>query len=718
MGLGRFKIWFLLMVFAAVQAKSQVEKNVREEVFLHLNSNDLVVGQTIYFSAFVYGSESGKLSRLSKILYVELINSSGLPVQQQKIKIEEGLGSGSFFIPSLLSSGVYKMVAYTKWMKNWNAKFAQPVVVINPFEDWVEPDSVRFSKEIGFFPEGGNFIPNSNNRVVVKLPEEIRSVNQGRLLRNGSEEVLQFDISSDGYTEFDLSMDPGNYQLVFELENEFKFYDLPQACTTCVSVRVDDTEDSWSITLQGTPSKSYKLEITSPDNMYYSSDIQSGIGIMLDKWTFPYGIFYLKVLDGADIVSERLLSNQSIGRARSTFIANRNDSTSVSFELPSGSIASVSISKLSDSKPGSIEQSRVASRLDDNILTDFMDLDRVLLLSGTSKFQSSLETVKYLPEYRSDLMTGKTGSTSEFLAMTFSIPGRDYHVQVSEIDNEGSFLLDFDAEGEKKAYLQTIPDTVRSEVTVENEFYETHEPFYYPMPQMDSSRVSIVVDRSINAQLENAYYVGEEIGELTGKTPQIEGFITYFLDDYTRFPTIRDTFLEFVPEIAISKNETRMDFALRLLDSRPGSYYENLETLLLVDGRRVNMEQMLSVSPFLVERIDVLNRKYYFGSTAVNGIVSFSTFDGDARLDLTQNTEINLKGLETTTTEIPAPEDDPRIPDRRENLLWIASQKIDESGELTVDFKTSNIAGDFLILVNGITEEGVAFTRSRKLTVR
>ena len=75
-------------------------------------------------------------------------------------------------------------------------------------------------------------------------------------------------------------------------------------------------------------------------------------------------------------------------------------------------------------------------------------------------------------------------------------------------------------------------------------------------------------------------------------------------------------------------------------------------------------------------------------------------------------------GLETTSSEIPGPENDSRIPDRRENLLWITSQKIDASGELNLEFKTSNIAGDFLILVNGITEEGLAFTRTRKLTVR
>lgn len=107
----------------------------QENVFLHFNTSFLVSGESIYYKLYCLNSETEKLSTLSKIAYVELIDSDYKSIFKHKIKLEDGVGSGDFFIPSTISSGNYKIIAYTQWMLNWpNTYFQNDISIINPFE--------------------------------------------------------------------------------------------------------------------------------------------------------------------------------------------------------------------------------------------------------------------------------------------------------------------------------------------------------------------------------------------------------------------------------------------------------------------------------------------------------------------------------------------------------------------------------------------------------
>jgi hypothetical protein len=57
-------------------------------------------------------------------------------------------------------------------------------------------------------------------------------------------------------------------------------------------------------------------------------------------------------------------------------------------------------------------------------------------------------------------------------------------------------------------------------------------------------------------------------------------------------------------------------------------FFEN-EPLLLIDGIVANSAGVLKLDPLKVQRIEVIARKYYFGSLVCNGIVCLRTYDGD-----------------------------------------------------------------------------------------
>jgi len=116
--------------------QSVVYNNIHQEnIFVHYNASLLFSGDYLYYKIYNINSQTKKLSQLSKIAYIELIGKDKKTVFKHKIKLNSGIGQGDFFIPTSVASGNYKLIAYTKWMKNVgdNYYFQGDVCIINPF---------------------------------------------------------------------------------------------------------------------------------------------------------------------------------------------------------------------------------------------------------------------------------------------------------------------------------------------------------------------------------------------------------------------------------------------------------------------------------------------------------------------------------------------------------------------------------------------------------
>ncbi|WP_298284948.1 hypothetical protein [uncultured Lutibacter sp.] len=109
----------------------------QEKIFLHFNSSFLLAGENLYYKIYCLNAQNNKLSSLSKIAYVEFVDSNLEVIFKQKIKLISGLGQGDFFIPSSILSGNYKIVAYTQWMRNAGELniFQNDISIVNPFNE-------------------------------------------------------------------------------------------------------------------------------------------------------------------------------------------------------------------------------------------------------------------------------------------------------------------------------------------------------------------------------------------------------------------------------------------------------------------------------------------------------------------------------------------------------------------------------------------------------
>ena len=132
-----------------------------ENVYLETDRPDYLTGDTIWFSAFVLGNLHMDSTSISKILNVELINAENNFEKQLKLLIINGRASGDFILDKELKNGVFRIRAYTQWMRNFQSEYffekdipvyqsdIKNLIVVNPLINKSnEGDSVKLFLQV------------------------------------------------------------------------------------------------------------------------------------------------------------------------------------------------------------------------------------------------------------------------------------------------------------------------------------------------------------------------------------------------------------------------------------------------------------------------------------------------------------------------------------------------------------------------------------------
>lgn len=99
------------------------KKYPQEKIYLQLDKPYYAIGEDIWFKAYVTDSRNNKLTTLSNILYVELIDEKDAITKQLKLPMVSGISWGDFKLTDTLSEGSYRIRAYTQYMRNAGPDF-------------------------------------------------------------------------------------------------------------------------------------------------------------------------------------------------------------------------------------------------------------------------------------------------------------------------------------------------------------------------------------------------------------------------------------------------------------------------------------------------------------------------------------------------------------------------------------------------------------------
>lgn len=317
---------------------------LQEKVYLHLDANGYVLGDTIWFKAYVMAADQLLPTPLSSILYAELLTSEGALVERKILPVINGRTYGDFSLGEVINSGFYEVRAYTRAMLNWDAGFVYSRVVpvySAPKEGESEVDMtlapVEIDTKVGlprtepaalttaaaqktkkhivtFYPEGGNMVEGLPARIAYKLTDEtgLPSGETLRIVDVDGTTVLETTPVHEGMGVF--SLESGKSGLSATIEGEKKTFDLPAAVVSGCTMTAEAVAGGLRIGVRASGDlvgKTLGVSVTQRSQLYAFAALVADTAVV--EHTFQYqsttgGIQQVTLFtDEGEVLAERLV---------------------------------------------------------------------------------------------------------------------------------------------------------------------------------------------------------------------------------------------------------------------------------------------------------------------------------------------------------------------------------------------------------------------------
>jgi len=730
------------------------KNNFQEKIYVTTDREFYLAGEIIWFK--VYGMD-GSLhlpTDLSRIAYVELVSADSVAQMQEKVELNQGTGSGSWYIPTNIVSGRYLLRAYTNWMKNYDAAFyfEKELTIVNTFKALPElPSKEGISMQ--FYPEGGHLVSGIESRVAFQatnLPTSDAEFTA--VLQNSQGDTIQhFKPEHAGMGSFRFIPEKDmSYQAAITYGEETTFARLPEVAEVGHVLSLEKNDDKVQVLVHSNTREDGLFLLVQSRNMVSHSvykNLNNGrAGFSIAVEDLADGVNHFTLFNNAGMsVAERLFFKQPDNLMSIEIKSDQNQPAvkkMVNYQITATENANLSMSVF---KLDSLNKEPSVNMVDYLYLTSDLDtriqnpsyylhektptqhIDLLMMVHGWSRFDweeviNPVETdKKYVPEVRGHLIQGEithkeSGLPGENINAYLSVTGKHPRFYVSRSDAQGRIKFEFqDSYGDTNIVIGTnqLLDSAYA-FEIRDAFSQQYRPFVNYELDIDLPHTTPLIDRSIDMQAMNIYREAN-INTYTSEDADTALFFTkgdkhYLLDDYTRFSSMEDIMREYMPEVFVNVNKD--GFSLRILDKEREIRYED-NPLVLYDGVPVfDMNKFMAVDPHKIRRIDVIRMRYFYGKSTFDGIISCLSYEQDLEgltIDPT-SLLINYKFAQLQRSFY-SPEysanTNSSLPDRRNLLFWKPDIVTNEEGVAEVEFSTSEESGTYRVVIEGISEDGI-----------
>ncbi|MEJ1240703.1 hypothetical protein WBG78_21340 [Chryseolinea sp. T2] len=744
--------------------KSYREVATTEKVYARFDQDVCLTGETLWFTVYAVNASSHEPSKMSKVAYVEVLDNVNHATLQTKIALNNGIGSGSLFMPASLVSGNYVIRVYTAWMKNFDPSyyFHKEISVINSFRRLDQEKRTAAKKtEVEFFPEGGTLINGVRTRIAYRIVNPGDSISQLSLkIINGDTTVVKPD--QFGMGTFELTASSGQQPTAFLSGSDGqKQFALPASAAAGYSLAVkDSTQDLIALKIRKVnvqdDGQNVFIVIHSRNivSLARVQRIRDGKAlVVVPRSTFAEGISQITMFDGSmQPVCERLyfapVKRQLAIAGKFTqqqYGVRRKVRMDIDVKASNGPVAAASLSvavyrrdslrhntsRILNSIWLESDLQNVPALPSDFLLNitpeKYATLENIMLTHGWRHFSWSdvskgkTPTITFIPELRGHIIRGKVidpaGNPERNKLTYLSAPGTNIQVYGSISDSKGNVQFEMkDFSGFRRIAVQTnLSKDSTSRVTITSPFSDQFARYSFTPFSISPKLAETLAARSFSMQVQDIYYQdkGVKTRSVAIDTTAFYGKAdaTYYLDDYTRFPVMEEIMREYVPGVLVRKRRDGFHF-INLDVVNKGTFSE--DPFIMLDGLPLfDADKIMAYDPLKVKKLEVVTRRYYMGVLSLPGIVSYTTYAGDLS-GFTIDPHclvIDYEGLQMQR-EYYAPkyenakQRESRLPDQRDRLFWAPSIVTDNQGKQFLEFYTSDLTGDYEVLIEGMSTKG------------
>ncbi|HCM77119.1 MAG TPA: hypothetical protein DIS90_12100 [Cytophagales bacterium] len=706
-----------------------------------------------------------------QIGYLVLLDADGNEIIRDSFVIKDGIAGNQTIIPSSLAGGIYQLVAYTDWMKNFSSKMYFTSLLHISGDNYFEV-TTDAPVQIELFPEGGNLITGLTTQVVAKATRDGMPVMaQGRIIDSEGNEVIRFNCGTTGLAKFELTPEnalaytletlPGGTKSAIEVQDEG------------INIQVSKSEGLMKATLHR-KSKTVRSEgiyvvLTSQGKIRYASTInikgEEPSTVLIPLKNIPVGIAQLFLFDNKfNELASRLSYIEHEGKQIDIQLKDKNVATrsEVTFEIsikddfgsvnPSNIFVNGYVADLfrEANDVDFTEQILVASDLPDSysflekvdIKTEEgqLALDEYLMTKKWERFDwdEILSNKRKPPEYKAkDILTydgvatfSETGKpVPDSTLVIFFLQQKIFGYEVYTTD-KGKFnwpvFFDFygnenvmhSLEFRGKTLFNTSVELMRDSLggfrapTVRPS--PIKDPYYSFSTLAKVSNTSYTYSwEKVKNDIINTNPNAAIEDELNGADFKVT------VEDYVVFPTIEDLMREIVRFVQNKKVAGKP--TLRVLSSDSNRPITG-DPLYVVDGIATkNTDFILKMNPgdiAVIKVVNNINKLRNLGSISKNGVIFFQTKVSNMGALIPTDDILHLRGLNKPIAYNAGTKNQPlRTPLLKSSLYWNFQPALNERGIIGDKFYTPDNTGTIKLRVHGITTDGIPFEKTEDINV-
>jgi hypothetical protein len=668
----------------------------REEAWLHTDRDNYISGEPVWFSAYLFDWQSSKLEGGSTTLYIEVINSSSVPVIQKKISMINGTGQGSIILPDTLSSGKYLIRAYTNWMKNFlpASCFMKNLFIYNPV----------------------------SNRFLQGAPG------------TGSSVKPDLSVTHTGGKGFGFTVDRKPDTLVLKVTSDESF----RTGNGAICYLFIDTKGNINynepVSLYGTTTR-----ITLPSKLLPAGinhiTLFSGSGSPLCEQ-----LIYTPSRENSDIsvnLPDRVKKRESFSAQINTG-NNKPERLSISVAAFDGKEGKGGLADymIFGSEFGYLPESingKALKNIPESVIDQYLQSAKSRWIDWVAILSEKLPDLKYRRENEYQNLSGvllskETMKPDSDKYVLLSKPGKTAWFQYSKTDQKGRFSFDVpSALAGSDIVIQPNDVSQNDAISLDSQYPSV----YFPAVKetiTQSSVPAFIYSWSVNYQASRIY--GTPLTGDTVKSVQANGSLPRFygkpdqilvMDNYIKLPVMQEVFFELIPGVYLKNKKSEWD--ITVADPVDFTVYP-APPILMIDGVVVHQPALIAnLDPEIVERIEIVRERYMIGDFLIYGIVNIITRNGNfSCIDLPdQDIRIAWRN-EGSEYLFPAlsgrnKEQAGHIPNLRTTLYWNPSLEPDMSNNFKINMQAPDFLSQFIVSIQGVNKNGKLFSVEKVFTV-
>lgn len=293
----------------------------QEKVFLQTDKVQYFSGETVWMKAWCM--LDGSPTYLSRILYVDLVNSKGEVVLKKMYQLDTlSSTAADFDLPLNIKSGNYAINAYSLWMLNFpEFVYRKNIFIYGTDYTAHNSNNQQFKLNVYFFPEGGDLIGGVKNRMAFKIVDErgLPVQLKGNIQTTTGETITNFETQHDGMGFIEALFDANkNYVAIIQKNNGSSLeYKLPKVKDEGIALKVDNNNTNRVTVLLNRTEKNstnynqVKLVAQMNAQVVFTANLNIDEGqtaASISKKNLPPGILQITLFNDKNIpIAERLV---------------------------------------------------------------------------------------------------------------------------------------------------------------------------------------------------------------------------------------------------------------------------------------------------------------------------------------------------------------------------------------------------------------------------